>query len=65
MKLIRRISPTDISIRGINNKNIIGIHSYARSEGLEIIDIRYYRFSLFSHLRRLKRIIRKGHTKSA
>ena len=49
----RKITPEDIHIEGIDDKQLIGIHSYAVSEQYEVVDIRYFRFSPKNRIRKI------------
>lgn len=40
-----KATPNNVLIEGIRGKNIIGIHSYSRTDRQEIIDARYMKFS--------------------
>lgn len=46
---------SDILIDGIKRKNIIGVHTYSRTEQQEIIDVRYQKFSPVMQWRKLKK----------
>ena len=41
---------------GIHRRNMIGVHTYSRIGKFEIIDLRYYKFSIDTNLRRLGHI---------
>lgn len=43
----------------IRRENMIGVHTYSRAGGFEIIDLRYYKFSFDTNLRRIKHIVRR------
>lgn len=41
----KKLTPGDIHAKDIDDKQLIGIHSYAVSQRYEVVDIRYFRFS--------------------
>jgi len=49
----KKLTVKDISIEGIDDKQLIGIHSYAVSQQHEVVDIRYFRFSLKNRWRKI------------
>lgn len=40
-KIVKKITPDLVEIKGINRNSYIGIHTYAKIDSLEVIDIRY------------------------
>jgi len=50
-----QIEPADVVIQGIKRKNIIGIHTYARTEQQEIIDVRYQKLSPAMQWKKLRK----------
>lgn len=49
----RKITVKDIHVEGVSAKQLIGIHSYAATEQIEVVDVRYYRFSPRNRLRKI------------
>ena len=45
---------------GISRENMIGVHTYSRIGDFEIIDLRYYKFSFTTNLRRIGHILCKS-----
>ncbi len=57
---VYKYSVNDIKILDkVIKRNLIGIHTYSSNEDVEIIDLRYYRFSISANYRRIKRKIRR------
>lgn len=56
---IIKVNETDFG-PGIKEKNKIGVHTYSLTDDYEILDLRYYKFSLDTNLRRIKHIIRRN-----
>lgn len=53
---IRDIAPDDVVIKGVPQKNIIGIHTYSSTDRWEVIDVRYMKFS---PVRQWKKLIKR------
>lgn len=51
----KKLIPSDISIAGVRKSNMIGIHTYAAADGIEIIDGRYLSYSPLNQWRKLLR----------
>lgn len=49
----KKITVKDILVDGIPPEQMIGIHSYAATEQLEIVDVRYFRFSPKNRMRKI------------
>lgn len=45
MPVLKKVTVENIKITGVEQKEQIGVHSYALSEKLEVVDMRYFRFS--------------------
>lgn len=58
--MICEISPFDVGIQKITAKNIIGIHTYTKIDGVEAIDLRYLRFSPIDRWKNMWRYWRDG-----
>ncbi len=50
---VKRISPSDINIEEISLHNIIGVHTYSKTDKFEIIDLRYLKFSPLTQWRKI------------
>lgn len=48
-----------IFMPGITKKNMIGVHTYSRTDDYEILDLRYYRFSADTNIRRIKHLLKR------
>ena len=51
--VIKCVTKDDVSVNGIDNKNIIGIHTYSTAHDIEIIDLRYMKYSPMNQYRKL------------
>lgn len=51
--MIQEVGPGDVKIENILCKNIIGIHTYSRTDNIEIIDLRYLKFSPLNQWRKI------------
>lgn len=49
----KKLTPADIHIEGIDEKQRIGVHSYAVLDQYEVVDIRYFRFSPKNRMRKI------------
>lgn len=52
-----QLDPTDITVKDIKRRNIIGIHTYSTTEKLEIIDIRYEKYAPSMQWRKIRRFV--------
>ena len=53
MPVLKKITPDNILLPDVAQKEQIGVHSYALSERLEVVDMRYFRFSPRNRLRKI------------
>ena len=44
-KVVNKYSANDLTVKDISKKNILGIHTYSKTENYEIIDLRYFKFA--------------------
>jgi len=57
MPVMKKVTVENIILPDVRQKDLIGVHSYALSEEYEVVDMRYFRFSPRS---RMRRILNKG-----
>ncbi len=48
-KVIKKVSYKDLKVQG-NTKNVIGIHTYNRSEKYEVVDFRFFEFNALDYI---------------
>lgn len=53
LTVLKKVTPDNIRLPDVAQKNQIGVHSYALSEKLEVIDMRYFRFSPRNRMRKI------------
>ena len=53
--IVNEITKDDITIEGIDNSNMIGIHTYSCTNDYEVIDVRHIEFSPFCQWRKVLR----------
>ena len=53
MPVLKKVTPDNILLPDVPQKEQIGVHSYALSETLEVVDMRYFHFSLKNRLRKI------------
>lgn len=53
MPVLKKITPENILLADVAQRKKIGIHSYALSDKLEVVDIRYFRFSPRNRVRKI------------
>ena len=53
MPVLKKITPDNILLPHVKQKEQIGVHSYALSERLEVVDMRYFRFSPRNRMRKI------------
>lgn len=59
MPVLKKVTVDQILLPDVAQKDQIGVHSYALSDKLEVVDIRYFRFSPLSRMRKLWNMGRK------
>ena len=58
MPVLKKITPDNILLPDVKQKEQIGVHSYALSERLEVVDMRYFRCSPRNRIRKIKNQLR-------
>lgn len=53
LRLLKKIGVDNILLPDVKQKEQIGVHSYALSDTLEVIDMRYFRFSPRNRMRKI------------
>jgi hypothetical protein len=59
MPVLKKVTVDNIQIAGVPRKQQIGVHSYGLSDTLEVVDMRYFRFSPLVRLRKIYNLGRK------
>lgn len=54
MPVLKKVTVENIKLPDVAQKNQIGVHSYALSEKLEVIDMRYFYFSPRNRMRKIR-----------
>lgn len=57
---LKTLGPQDVQIRGIAGGNRIGIHSYACTGALEVIDLRYLKFAPVQLMKKLGKTLKRS-----
>jgi len=59
MPVLKKVTVDNIQLPDVAQKEQIGVHSYALSERLEVVDMRYFRFSPRNRMRKILLRLRK------
>lgn len=59
MPVLKKVTVDNILLPDVEQKEQIGIHSYALSEEFEVVDMRYFRFSPRNRMRKIGNKVRK------
>lgn len=59
LKVLKKVTPDHIRLPDVAPGNQIGVHSYALSDKLEVVDMRYFRFSPRNRMRKILTLGRK------
>lgn len=54
MPVLKKVTVDNILLPDVAQKEQIGVHSYALSEGYEVVDMRYFRFSPRNRMRKIR-----------
>lgn len=59
LPVLKKITPDNILLPDVEQKEQIGVHSYALSERIEVVDMRYFYFSPRNRMRKVKCLIKR------
>ena len=57
--MLKRVTVDNILLPDVKQKDHIGVHSYALSDKVEVVDMRYFRFLPRSRMRKIRNKLRK------